>query len=158
MKKFIRICFILIAPLFLLKCTSQSELKNKALAEAKKQFHETLLKEIDGQLPQGTALANNYIGYMEDHTKYDVSDIKMNGENDAVVHVQIEMVPPENRKTLVKIAAGLSEEQKGYFNMGNAINLIEQQKGQVRGKQVNLLSLKFRKVGDRWAQAGPIAP
>ena len=136
-------------------CTSQSELKSEALKTAKSEFHGTLVKEMEGQLTPSSGTGNNFLTYIENHTDFEVSDIKMDGETSAVVRVQLETVPKKNRTTLIKIAGNLDPSKTPNFNMGNAVNLIEQQPGQLKGKEISFIIMKFHKAGNRWAYDAP---
>lgn len=155
MKKIILTTVSLFLALGLSACTSQSALKSAALKGAKSEFHTTLVKEMEGQLGPSTGTGNNFLTYIENHSEFEVNDIKMEGENNAVVRVQVETVPKKNRTTLIKIAGNLDPVKTPNFNMGNAINLIEQQPGQVKGKEINFLVLKFHKSGESWVFEAP---
>lgn len=154
----IKIFSILLLLIFVLGfggCTSQSELKSQALKNAKTQYREGLLKEMEGQLAPSSATGNNFLTYVENHTDYEVADIKMEGETIAIVRVQVESMARKNRATLIKIAGNLDPVKTPNFNMGNANNLIEQQPGQVKGREVSFLILKFHKSGERWVFEAP---
>lgn len=133
--------------LFLGACTN-SDLKKKSLAQAETQYLQTLEKELEGITMPGR-LRENYIAYLKSTSKFEVSDVKLIEAN-AVVSVQQEAVAIENRKTLAQIAAKMEPSKAGQFNMGNAINLIEQQPGQVKGKEKTLYFFKFHKSGSDW--------
>jgi hypothetical protein len=136
-------------------CTSQSALKSEALKDAKIEFHAALIKEMEGQLTPSSGTGNNFLTYTENHSDFEVNDIKMEGENNAIVRVQLETIPKKNRTTLIKIAGNLDPVKTPNFNMGNAINLIEQQPGQVKGKEIQILILKFHKSGESWIYEAP---
>lgn len=144
MKKLFLVSFCL----FLGACT-KSELKKKALQEAKNQYEQTLEDEVKDVSMPGV-LHENYLSYLKNTAAYDVVDLKMPDDSHATVSVTVEAVAAANRHTLAKIAAGLKDSQAGTFNMGDAINLIEQQPGQVRGKTASLYILKYHKSGGNW--------
>lgn len=137
----------------MVSCTSR-ELKQRAEADAKTMYVETLEKEIEGVVMPGR-LRDNYISFLKATAKFEAESPKMASDTQATVVVQVEAVAKENRKTLAEIASSVEENKAIKFNMGNAINLIEQQPGQVRGKIVYLYSLRYRKEGPRWILEKP---
>lgn len=143
MKKLI----LLLSCVFLAACTN-SDLKKKALAAAESQYAMTLEKELEGLTMPGR-LRENYLSYLQKTSSFAVHEVKIIEQN-AVVSVQQEAVAIENRKTLAQIASRVETSKAGQFNMGNAINLIEQQAGQVKGKKETLYFFKFHKAGSDW--------
>ncbi len=133
--------------LFLGACTN-SDLKKKSLAEAESQYNQTLEKELEGITMPGR-LRDNYLAFLKTTSKFKIAEVQVN-EGTAVISVEQEAVAIENRKTLAQIASRVESSKAGQFNMGNAINLIEQQPGQVKGKKETLYFFKFHKAGSDW--------
>lgn len=133
--------------LFLAACTN-SDLKKKSLEQAEVQYKINLEKEIEGLSMPGK-LRENYLAYLKSTSTFKVAEVQKN-QGTAVVSVQQEAIAVENRKTLAQIAARLDASKAGQFNMGNAINLIEQQPGQPKGKKVTLYFFKFHRNGSDW--------
>jgi hypothetical protein len=135
--------------LFFVSCT-RHELKDLGLKEAQNQYDETLNKEIEGMSFPGV-LRDNYLAFLKKTADFEVEDVKMSDPDHATVSVRVEAVAMENRKTLAQIASTLDPGKAKGFNMGNAVNLIEQQPGQVKGKKESLYFLKYHKEGSGWA-------
>ncbi len=142
--------FLLSLTLFFVGCT-QADLKDEALKAADAEYNQVLAKEIV-DMPMPGRLRDNYLSFLRATSKMEVVDIKKSDDDHATVSVRQEAVPLENRKTLASIASTLEPQKAGNFNMGNAINLIEQQPGQIKGKRETLYFYKFHKSAGKWVR------
>lgn len=155
MKNIILVLLVVLGNLALTSCTLESAAKKAAIQAAKDQNREGLRKEMEDVLDPKTVLGSTYLNYLDRHTECTVSEITMEGENAAVAKVQIESIAFENRRALANIAARTPPDHIGNFNMGNALNLIEQQPGMVKGKKISFVTLRLKKTGDTWTAAAP---
>lgn len=126
MKNYLISLLVPLISLFLFACTQESKVRNAASEEAEKQMNETLQAEADKGIQGHDILKKNYVHILAERTEISVDNVEIEGD-DAKAKVRIKKIPPRVRLALMEIINRLSSAQEGNFNVGNAIQLIDQQ-------------------------------
>jgi|GEM_PF-1451566 hypothetical protein len=149
MKQVLRLS--LVGFLFLASCSwGNGAIKKRAILEAQSQFREVITKEAEAAI-ENNWLREGFVDYVEKHSEFDVEDLKVFGDNNAVALVSLKSIDPNQRKILAEIAGKVEKDKVRNFNFSNALRLISQQTGMSR-ENVKLPSyeIQLKKGNGDW--------
>lgn len=139
-------------------CTQKAE-KEMAIEAAKKQLEADVTLDAEAYMKAKHPLFKTYIFYLVSSAEFEVEDITDVDAETKMIQVKVLATPKKNRLVLADIAAKQDEEYKAKrFNLGSAINLIEQQPGMVSGQEESRQMVRLRRDGSSWKAEVITAP
>lgn len=128
-------------------CTNK--LNDKALEDAKQLFMSDMAAQTQSALPANHELYGDYQAFVGKKVELEALETDET-EASARVKVQITTPPLKTLVVLAEIAGKQFGSKASKFNMGNALQLIQQQEGMSSGKEQVSMVLLYKKSGNAY--------